>query len=213
MGNLVISIGRQTGSRGRIIGREIAKRLGISFYDKEILSVAAKHSGMSKHIFEYHDEKPTNSFLYSLVMDTYSNRYPFSYFGDLPINQKVFLAQFDAIKKLAEQESCVIIGRCADYALRDHKELVTVFVHGDLDYRAHNIADESEDLDFEKARDMIIKTDKKRANYYNYYTEKKWGDSSGYDLCIDSQALGIEGTITLILKFIEMKQKRLEENS
>ena len=106
---IVVTIGRQFGSGGREIGQKLAKRLGISFYDKELLAIAARESGISKDIFELHDEKPTNSFLYSLVMDTYAMGYGTPTFVDMPINQRVFLAQFDTIRKIAENESCVIV--------------------------------------------------------------------------------------------------------
>ena len=112
----VITIGREFGSGGHEIGMKLAERLGIKCYDKELLTEAAKHSGLCEELFETHDEKPTNSFLYSLVMDTYSLGYTTSAYMDMPINHKIFLAQFDTIKKLADQESCVIVGRCADYA-------------------------------------------------------------------------------------------------
>ena len=111
---IVITIGRQFGSGGREIGKLIAEKLGINFYDKELISIAAKQSGLCEQIFETHDEKPTSSFLYSLVMDTYSLGYGGTGYMDVPVGQKVFLAQFDAIKKIAENESCVIVGRCAD---------------------------------------------------------------------------------------------------
>ena len=111
---IVITIGRQFGSGGREIGKLIAEKLGINFYDKELISIAAKQSGLCEQIFETHDEKPTSSFLYSLVMDTYSLGYTNSAYMDMPINHKIFLAQFDTIKKIANEESCVIVGRCAD---------------------------------------------------------------------------------------------------
>ena len=114
--NLVITIGRECGSSGRAIGRKLAESLGIKCYDKELLALAAKNSGLCEELFKTHDEKPTNSFLYSLVMDTYSMGYNTSAYMDMPINHKIFLAQFDTIKKLADEESCVIVGRCADYA-------------------------------------------------------------------------------------------------
>ena len=133
--NLVITIGRQYGSAGREIGQKLAADLGIKCYDKEILAVAAKESGLCQELFETHDEKPTNSFLYSLVMDTYSLGYTSSGFVDMPINHKVFLAQFDAIKKLAHQESCIIVGRCADYALEEYENAISVFIHAKLDSR------------------------------------------------------------------------------
>lgn len=201
MDNFVITIGRQTGSRGRIIGKKLAERLGVSCYDKELLALTAKKSGFSEQILQYHDERPTSSFLYNLVMDVSGMGYhPSSNFSVLPIDQQIFLAQFDTIKHLAETESCVIIGRCADYTLRDHANLVKFFIHGDLDYRAANIASD-QDLPFEKAKDICVKTDKKRANYYNFYADKKWGDSSTYDLSVNSQKLGIDGTIDLLEDF------------
>ena len=187
----VITIGRQLGSGGREIGQVIAKKLGISFYDKELLAEAAKKSGLAKELFENHDEKPTNSFLYSLVMDTYSLGYSSSTFSDMPLNHKIFLAQFDTIKNIADRESCVIVGRCADYALADYSNVLSVFIHADLEYRIRRIC-KRHSLTSAKAKEEIVKTDKRRSSYYNYYTSKKWGEASGYHLCIDSSAVSIE---------------------
>ena len=131
----------------------------------------------------------------------YSNSYV-----DMPINHKVFLAQFDAIKKLAEKESCVIVGRCADYALEDDPFAVSVWIKASLDERVKRIKKLYE-LNDSKAADLIQKTDKKRASYYNYYSSKKWGEAKSYDLCIDSGLVGIDGAIDIILKFIELKEK------
>lgn len=117
-GNYVITIGREFGSGGREIGRILAEKLNIKCYDKELLALSAKESGLSEELFKFNDEKPTNSFLYSLVMDTYSMGYSGSSYMDVPMNQKIFMAQYECIKKLAEQESCIIVGRCADYALK-----------------------------------------------------------------------------------------------
>ena len=169
--NLVITIGRQAGSGGKRIGKLLSEKLGIKFYDKELLAIAAKDSGICEELFETHDEKPTNSFLYSLVMDTYSLGYTSSAYLDMPINHKVFLAQFDTIKNLAENESCVIIGRCADYALADHKNLITVFVNADEEDRIARIMD-IQGISHDKAKDLMIKIDKKRSSYYNYYSNK-----------------------------------------
>ena len=133
----IITIGREYGSGGRQIGKEIANYFGIKYYDKELLEHAANDSGICKELFEHHDEKPTNSFLYSLVMDTYSFGYSSAGFSDMPMNHKIFLAQFDAIKKLAGEGPCVMVGRCADYALADCKDCFSVFVHADFDWRKH----------------------------------------------------------------------------
>ena len=206
MSNLIITIGRQCGSGGREIGNRLAEKLNIKCYDKELLTLAAKQSGLCKELFETHDERPTNSFLYSLVMDTYSMGYTTSSFLDMPLNHKVFLAQFDTIKKLAEEESCIIVGRCADYALADHPNRTSVFISADMDAKIERIS-KLYDMTKEKAKDTIIKTDKKRSNYYNYYSNKKWGDVGSYDLCLNSTRLGIEGTIDLILEYIKIKDR------
>ena len=202
-GNLVITIGRENGSGGHHIGEMLAERLGIRYYDKELLTLSAKESGMCKELFESYDEKPNNSFLFSTVMDTYA----IGNFGQpqLPINHKIFLAQFDTIKKIAEEESCVIVGRCADYALADLKNCVKVFIHADMDYRIRRVS-ERHDLTPAKAREEILKTDKKRASYYNYYTSKRWGEAAGYDLCLDSSVIGNEHAVQMICQFIEMKK-------
>ena len=130
--NTIITISRQHGSAGLQIGRELAKELNIPCYDKELLERAAKDSGLCKEIFEANEKKPTSSFLYSLVMDTYSYGYSSGVLSDMPLNQKVFLAQFDTIKQLAKEGPCVFIGRCADYALEDNPNCLSVFVHADL---------------------------------------------------------------------------------
>ena len=204
---MVITIGRQYGSAGREIGQTLAKRLGIKCYDKELLAVAAKESGLCHELFESHDEKPTSSFLYSIVMDTYSMGYSSSGYMDMPINHKVFLAQFDAIKKLADQESCIIVGRCADYALEDYPHAYSIFIHASMQDRIRRIKRIYELTD-DKAKDMIVKTDKKRASYYNYYSSKKWGEAKSYDLSIDSGLVGIEGAVQLIEAFIKIKQQK-----
>lgn len=191
MGNLVITIGRECGSAGRLIGQKLAADLGVKCYDKELLTLAAKNSGLCEELFKTHDEKPTSSFLYSLVMDTYSLGYNTSAYMDMPINHKIFLAQFDTIKKLAEEESCVIVGRCADYALADYPNTVSVFICGDEEDKIHHLM-ERHNVDEAKAKDIMIKTDKRRASYYNYYSSKRWGSCKSYDMCISSSAVGYD---------------------
>lgn len=203
--NTIITIGRQFASGGRDIGEIIAKDFGIKMYDKEMLARAAKESGICEELFETHDEKPTNSFLYSLVMDTYSMGYTGSTYTDMPINHKVFLAQFDAIKKIANEGPCVLVGRCADYALENYDNVVSVFIHADMDSRIRRVA-KLLDLPDNKAKDMINKTDKKRASYYNYYTNKRWGDADSYELCLNSSELGIEGTAKMIEQYVLQKE-------
>ena len=201
MGNHIYTIGREFGSMGQLVGEKLAERLGIKCYDKELLQHAAKDSGFCEEIFENHDEKPTNSFLYSLVMDTYSaGNYAATPFLDMPLNHKVFLAQFDTIKNIAEKESCVIVGRCADYALANYPDVINVFVRADLEDRI-KIISKRMDLTENKAKDLILKNDKQRASYYNYYTSKKWGDTSSYDLTINTSKISVDNAVDLILDF------------
>ena len=162
--NTVITIGRQFGSAGREIGELVANYFDIKFYDKELLTRAAKESGFCEEMLENHDEKPTGSFLYNLVMDTYSFGYNSSHFVDMPISHKVFLAQFDAIKKIAHEEPCVIVGRCADYALSDMKNCVHIFIYGNEDEKIKFIMNKY-NLDAAKAKDMCIKKDNQRQSY------------------------------------------------
>ena len=208
MGNKIYTIGREFGSMGKLVGEKLAERLGIKCYDKELLQKAAKESGFCEEIFVNHDEKPTNSFLYSLVMDTYSSgSYSTAPFLDMPLNHKVFLAQFDTIKKIAENESCVIVGRCADYALANHPDVINVFVRADLEDRV-KIISKRLDLTENKAKDMIIKNDKQRASYYNYYTSKKWGETSSYDLTINTSKISVDDAVDLILDFRKYMDKK-----
>lgn len=201
----IITIGREFGSAGREIGRVVAKDLGIKLYDSEMLDRAAKESGICQELFETHDEKPTNSFLYSLVMDTYSLGYTAGSYSDMPINHKVFLAQFDAIKKIANEGPCILVGRCADYALEDYDNVLRIFVRADLDARIRRIA-RIYDLTDAKAKEMIAKRDKSRSSYYNYYSNKKWGAAESYDACINSSMLGIEGTAKFIEQLVALKE-------
>ena len=208
--NTIITIGREFGSAGREIGYKIADDFGIKLYDKEMLNRAAKESGICEELFEAHDEKPTNSFLYSLVMDTYSLGYSSASYTDMPINHKVFLAQFDAIKKIASEGPCILVGRCADYALEEFDNVLTVFIHAKMEARIRRIA-RIYNLTDAKAKEMIQKTDKQRSSYYNYYTNKKWSDAESYDVCLDSSVLGIEGTAEAIKQLVAIKESDREK--
>ena len=207
--NTIITIGRQFGSGGREIGQKVADYFGIKFYDKELLSRAAKESGFCEEMIQNHDERPTNSFLYNLVMDTYSFGYNSSSFVDMPISHKVFLAQFDTIKKIANEGPCVIVGRCADYALHDYQNGLHLFIHADQKSKVKRIMERYDDVNTEqKAIDMMTKKDKSRQSYYNYYSSKKWGRADSYDLSINSGVLGIEGSVKLIAQFVEDFENR-----
>ena len=200
--NTVITIGRQFGSAGREIGEKVASHFNVKCWDKELLSRAAKESGFCEEMIQNHDERPTNSFLYNLVMDTYSFGYNTSHFVDMPISHKVFLAQFETIQKIAKESPCVIVGRCADYALNDTKNCLHLFIYGDEDDKVSRIM-KKYDLSLTKAKEMISKKDKQRQSYYNYYSSKRWGHAESYDLCINSSVLGVDGTVKLIIQYVE----------
>jgi len=203
----VITIGRQFGSGGHEIGAKVADHFSIPFLDKDLVTKAAKDSGFCEEIILNHDERPTNSFLYNLVMDTYSFGYNAAHFVDMPSIHKVFLAQFDTIKKLADEGPCVIVGRCADYALSERSNCLNIFIYASEEDKIKSICRQF-DLEANKAREMCIKKDKQRQSYYNYYTSKKWGRADSYDLCINSSVLGIDGSVKLIVKAIEEIENR-----
>ena len=203
MSNLVITIGRQYGSGGAEIGKRLAQELGIKFYDKELINLAAKESGFSEQILKDYDERPTNSFLYSLSLGSYS--YDSAAYGNInvPITDKVFMAQAQIIRDLAAKEPCVIIGRCAESVLKNHDALLSVFIHSDIDRRIERIC-EKKNVTRDKASDMIKKIDKKRASYHNYFSDGRWGEAAEYDICLDSK-MGIENDVKIIKYCAENK--------
>ena len=202
--NIVITIGRQFGSGGRYVGRLLAEKLGVPFYDKELLSEAAKTSGICEEILEEHDEKPTRSLLFSLVTGVQSHMSSGAFYMDMPLNHKIFLAQFDAIRRIASEGSCVIVGRCADYVLRENPDAVSIFVKGDMESKIAR-AVKYYGIEEDKAEERIRKADKQRASYYNYYATATWGDVDNYDLVVDTGVLGVEGAVELIAKFLELR--------
>ena len=199
---MVITVGRQYGSGGREIGTMLAEKLGIAYYDDMLLKEAAKESGLCEDLFRSFDERP-KSFLYSIAMDPYSFSMN-SVTARGNIEQQVYLATYETIKKLADKGPCVLIGRCADYALKDRDDVINIFITAPLENRIERVAKRN-DISLDEARDRIKKTDKSRASYYNYYSSKDWGEAKSYDLCIDSSLLGIEGTVELLEQMIRLK--------
>ncbi|MEG1074090.1 MAG: cytidylate kinase-like family protein [Ruthenibacterium sp.] len=196
--NLIICIGRQFGSGGHEIGEGLAKALDIPCYDKEILKQAALQSGIVEELFEKADEKPNNSFLYSLSMgaaDAIGGS--FTNYSDYLTNDKLFLFQSKTIKELAQKSSCVIIGRCADYILRGQKNMLSVFVHAPLELRIQRIS-HLRNIDEDAARSLIKKTDKSRSNYYAFYADSDWGAADSYDLSLNSGKLGVDKSIQIL---------------
>ena len=204
MDNVVITIARQYGSGGREIGERIAKELNIPFYDQNLITLAAEKSDLCHEAAAQADERNANSLLYTLAMGSTAMLHSAHY--NMPINDKLFLIQSDIIKDAAAKGSCVIVGRCADYVLRDRKNTVRVFVHADDKIRAKHIA-ERNGITESEAFTLISKTDRRRANYYNFYTGKRWGETNQYDLCIDSGKIGIENAAKVIAEYAKMAKE------
>ena len=199
-----VTITRQYGSGGHDIGKALAKALGIGFYDKELISLAAKESGIAPEVFEKADEKPANSLLYSLSVGLYNYGNGLSNpMDDLPVNDKLYLLQHKIIKEKAESESFVIVGRCADYILKDHPGVVKVFIYADIESRIRR-AISRHDIEPARAKQAIIKTDKNRANYYSFYSGQKWGQVENYDLCINTTKLDVDQAVKLITDYISI---------
>lgn len=204
----VINIGRQLGSGGRAIGHILAEKFGINYYDREILNLAAKESGFCPEVFERSDEK--NSFLRTL-----GNIIPFvgggsAYYNNELSNENLFRIQGEAIRKAAETHSCIFIGRCADYVLRDFPRCVNVFVAANLEDRIASVQSLF-NCDEQQARKLIENGDEERASFYNFYSSGTWGAADTYHLCINSSVLGIRGTADFIENFVRLKLEA-EEN-
>ncbi|MCH5299553.1 MAG: cytidylate kinase-like family protein [Ruminococcus sp.] len=197
----IITIGRQFGSGGREIGEALAEKLGIKCYDKELISLAAKESGIDPEVFNNVDEKATNSLLYSLSMGLYSFGNNFTT-GQLPVNDRLYLLQHKIVKRLASEGPCIIVGRCADFVLKDRDDVVNVYICADKDYRVKR-AIENKGISESKAEQVVSKTDKSRANYYNFYSGRKWGLTENYDLCINRTKLSCEQVVNAIAGYIE----------
>ena len=205
--SMVITIGRQYGSGGRVVGRALAERLEIPYYDKELLAEAAKDSGICQELFEDHDEKPTRSFLFSLVTGSGLRGDTGTGYMDMPLNHRIFLAQFDTIRRVAGEGPCVIVGRCADYVLRDQANVINVFIKADMQHRVARAIELGADP--AKAEDVVRKADKQRAGYYNYYATSTWGDVTNYDLCLDTGKLGYDGAVDLLCDYIKLREKAI----
>ncbi len=200
---IVITIARQFGSGGKEIGEKLAKQLGIPFYDKALIHLAAKESGIDEDLFDSADEKTSHNFwTASSGAGIYGNR--IAVFNEMPMNDKLFLIQSNIIRELAESGSCVIVGRCADYILRNEPYILPVFIHSSEEDKLKRIVD-AYGFQEKEAKEIMVKTDKKRTAYYNYYSGEKWGKADNYDLSINSSATGIDDTVRIIIKFAELK--------
>ena len=196
--NKIITISRQYGSGGREIGEKLAKKLDIPFYDNALIEKAAKESGLIEAFFEDTERHAGNSLLYALYRGVQADRIGTSV---LSMEDNIYLAQANVIRKVAQEGPCVIIGRCSDYILEDMKNVVNIFIHADLEFRKER-AINIDGVDPKKAESVIATKDKRRVNYYNFHASKKWGIANNYDLCINSSSCGIDNAVELIYSFI-----------
>ena len=203
--NFIITIGRQLGSGGRSIANLLAEHYGITAYDRKVIEMAAQESGLSAEFFENADEKKWHGFFHAI----FSNRAAANALGSSEnylSNDALFKMQSDTIRDLAERESCIFVGRCADYILREHPCHINLFFTADRADRVSRIAQEK-NITEAQAAELIEKTDRRRADYYNYYSGKTWGAAESYDLCINTSHLGFERTTELLKEYIESRIK------
>ena len=200
--NKVVTISRQYGSGGREIGKKLAEHYGIPFYDNEIISNAAKESGFAEVAFERAEEKATNSLLYTLAMGMRAYGKMDMGFSTMSVDDQLYLAETKVTRRFAQQGPCVIVGRCADYVLRDQTNVVNVFVTADVTARVERAIEEY-GLPKPKAEENIIKFDKRRNNYYNFHTGQKWGDINNYHLVIRSDFGGIDHAVDTLITYLE----------
>ena len=193
---MIITIGRQHGSSGREIARLLAEKLNYKCYDREIVDEAANHSDFSRDLIDAIDEKRMSAFI------LHAGGYGLN--ENFRLNMQVVSAQFDAMRNIAEKGNCIFVGRCADYILRDHDDLVSVFILGDMDERLKCL-ERRQGLDETEARKKIKEVDKDRSSFYRYYSDQTWGDAQNYDMCINSSKLGVEGTVQVILDYIKAR--------
>ena len=203
--NYVITIGRQYGSGGSEIGRLVADALGIKYYDKELLMESSKASGVKPEVFEAADERTPSFFsnIWSFNLGFNTGSY---LLGSSPISdEKIYAAQSNVMKTLAQNSSCLIVGRSADYVLRNHPGLISIFIHSSIEDRILRIMNRRGINSAEKAREIAEKKDKLRASYYNFYTDKVWGDAAGYDLSIDSSKLPADAVADFIVSYVKAR--------
>lgn len=200
--NKIITITRQFGSGGREIGKKLAEAYGIPFYDNEIISRAAKDTGFAEAAFERAEDKASNSLLYSIAMGMNVFSSQDVGFSGLSLDDRIFLAQSKVIRNVAKEGPCVIVGRCADYILKNQENVVNLFIRATLDFRIKR-AIEVEGIPKEKSAEMVMKKDKSRANYYKYHPGERWDNVLNYDFAIRSDLCGIDGTVACLKAYLD----------
>ncbi|MEG2074847.1 MAG: cytidylate kinase-like family protein [Angelakisella sp.] len=197
----IITISREYGSGGKEIGKRLAEKLGIPYYDKEIIVLAAKQTGAPEKLFEENDEKgATNSLIFSMsvLRDTAA--------GNFPLADRLFMVQSQIIHDVADKGAGVIVGRCADYILKERENMINIFIHAPMADRVKRVVEEY-GISGDKAANEVVKTDKHRAAYYDYYSFLKWGQCDHYDLCVNS-SVGLDNAVSLIAQYVEMQSNK-----
>lgn len=198
MSNIIVTIAREHGSGGRLIGRKLAAELGIPFYDKEIISMTAEKSGFTEEFVSRMEHTKTSSFLYSIYAAT----------QEMPLTEQVYLMRAKIIKEIAQKESCVIVAPCADYILREEPKCISAFIHAPIEERVRRVKEfygEEEGTD-EQVRASILKKDKKRASYYDYFAQNKWGLAQNYNITLDS-SMGIDTAVEVLKTVVKERAK------
>ena len=204
MGKTIFTIARQYGSGGRTVGEMLSKDMGIHYYDKELIKLASEESGINERLFVNADEKIKMTKLFKMVKNIYTGQLIPPESDDFVSDKNLFNYQAKVIKNLAEEESCVIVGRCADYVLKDYDNVLSVFVHAPKDYCMEQAA-KKVSMPSKELEKYIAKIDKRRADYYKFYTGREWTDARNYDLCLDSSKLGFERCVEEIKAYIKVR--------
>ncbi len=202
----IITISREYGSGGHDIGEALAKRLDIPFYDNELIALAARESGYAEHSFHQAEESATNSFLYALKMLATGGDY------GVPLNNQLFMIQFSTIRKLADEGPAVFVGRCADYVVRNDKNALHIFIQSEMPHRVRRVMERTGETALERVEAEIRKKDKYRATYYNFYTDRKWGDRANYDLVINTATVDMETAVDLLELYVRNAMTKSRED-
>lgn len=197
----IVTISRQYASGGREVAEKLATEYGISFYDRALIARAAKESGFAEAAFDNVEMKATNSLLYSIAMGMNAYGSPDIGYTHLSLDDRIYIAQSDIIRKVADEGPCIIVGRCADYVLRERKDVINLFIWSSMPFRIKR-AIERDGVEEDKAEETIIRMDKRRANYYNYHAIEKWGTVINYHLAIQNDFRGVDKTVEVIKQFI-----------
>ncbi len=203
---IIITVSREAYCGGDELAKSLADKLGFKFYDRELISLASEKSGIHEEHFESIEKKPTNSILYSVVMGMYTSRGAYVRLDDVLTDDKIYKIQADIIREMAEQGNCVFVGRCSDYILRNNPKCVNIFLHGNEKDRINRVVKE-QNVSENEASKIVSRADKKRRSYYNYYTNREWGEVSNYDLTINLSSVSEDKAVDVVIGFLESLNK------